>query len=206
MAPYFKPESVHDVARVEADDQQKRRGHVAVSLVRLHDEASVQHDPANQTRPQLAHELQVKRTEAGVELATHEEVVHPIACETRSLVSGHIQCSSYSARLGAKKIGHNLARKRPKFGHNPACERSQIRAQFCGRSMKTWAQICKHCTVHQLSENTKTEIIYYVKRKIQILAGRYINWAGRKTVRAGRSTLGNMPRVSTSRTSVSSGG
>ena len=27
-------------------------------------------------------------------------------------------------------------------------------AQFCGRSMKTWAQICKHWTVHQLSENT----------------------------------------------------
>ena len=25
--------------------------------------------------------------------------------------------------------------------------------------MKTWAEICKHCTVHQLTENTKTEII-----------------------------------------------
>ena len=58
---------------------------------------------------------------------------------------------------GAKEIGHNLARERPKFGHNPACKRNEICAQFCGRSMKTWAQICKHCT---MSENTETEIIY----------------------------------------------
>ena len=31
--------------------------------------------------------------------------------------------------------------------------------------MKTWAQICKHCTVHQLSENTNTEIIIICKKK-----------------------------------------
>ena len=57
------------------------------------------------------------------------------------------------------KIGHNLVRKRhkighslelerlsegPKFGHNPAHEQNEIWAQFCRRSMKTWAQICKH--------------------------------------------------------------
>ena len=68
-----------------------------------------------------------------------------------------------------QQIEHSLERERPnraqfyvqthnKFGHNPAQERNKMRAQFCGRSMKTWTQICKHCTVHQLSENTKTEI------------------------------------------------
>ena len=44
---------------------------------------------------------------------------------------------------GAKETGKNLARERPKFGHSPARERNEVRAQFCGRSMKTWAQICK---------------------------------------------------------------
>ena len=32
--------------------------------------------------------------------------------------------------------------KYPKFGHNRARERNKIWAQFCGRSMNTWAQIC----------------------------------------------------------------
>ena len=31
-------------------------------------------------------------------------------------------------------------------------------AEFCGQSMETSSQICRHCTVHQLSEHT-TEII-----------------------------------------------
>ena len=57
---------------------------------------------------------------------------------------------------GAKEIWRNLARERPKFAHDPAPERNQVWAQFCGRSMKTRAQICKYCTVHLLSENTKT--------------------------------------------------
>ena len=79
--------------------------------------------------------------------------------------------------------------------------------------MKTWAQICKHCTIHQLSENTN----YNVKKKKIILfyffirAWRYVNRAGRKGVRAGRkgvragrktvragcSTLGNRPSWNT---------
>ena len=32
--------------------------------------------------------------------------------------------------------------------------------------MKTWAQFCKQFTVHRLSENTKTAIIYVKKRKL----------------------------------------
>ena len=84
---------------------------------------------------------------------------------------------SVPARLGkgqvAKEIGHNLARERQKIGHSKECARpsrtqfyasndqnlaqtstrtKRDLAQFCGRSMKTWAQICKHFTVHQLSE------------------------------------------------------
>ena len=62
------------------------------------------------------------------------------------------------------KIGHSLEREQAKFGHNPVRERIEIWAQFCGRSMKTWAQFCKQFTVHRLSENTKTAIIY-VKKK-----------------------------------------
>ena len=95
---------------------------------------------------------------------------------------------SVPARLGkgqgAKEIGHSLARERPKFGHNlvrerhiighslerewpkfgrnPAHERNEVWAQFCGRSMKTWAQICKHFTsiFKPLSENTKTAVTF----------------------------------------------
>ena len=91
---------------------------------------------------------------------------------------------------GAKEIGHKLAR-----------ERNKIWAQFCGQSMKTRAQICKHCTVHQLFENTKTEIICnFIFIFLATRAGCYVDLAGRKgvqagrkTVRAGRSTLRNMP-------------
>ena len=54
--------------------------------------------------------------------------------------------SSVAKGQGAKEIGHNLACEQPKFG----------------RSMKTWAQICKHfqAFLHQLSENTKTAISF----------------------------------------------
>ena len=42
--------------------------------------------------------------------------------------------NSVSARLGkgqgAKEIGHNLARERPKFGHNLVHKRQQNRAHF----------------------------------------------------------------------------
>ena len=53
--------------------------------------------------------------------------------------------------------------------------------------MKTWAQICKHFTsiFTPMFENTKTFFLNY---------GRALdNLAGRKTVRAGRSALRNMP-------------
>ena len=60
---------------------------------------------------------------------------------------------------------------------------------FCGRSMKTWAQICKH---------------FYVGWFFLIQARRCVNWAGHKPVkaghkpvRAGRSALGNMPSWNT---------
>ena len=116
-----------------------------------------------------------------------------------------------------QQIGHGLerewftartttfVRERPIFGHNPACERNEIWAQCCGRSMKTWAQICKHRTVHQLSENTKTEMICENKNCLfSIRAGRNVNRAGctgvragRKTVGAGRSALGNTPSWNT---------
>ena len=62
-----------------------------------------------------------------------------------------------------------------------------IWAQFCGRSMKTWTQICKHCTVHQLSENTKTEIIYCKKTCLVLIpAGRYLCKSGRAQGSSGR--------------------
>ena len=81
-------------------------------------------------------------------------------------------------------------------------------AQFCGRSMKTWTQICKHFTsiFTPPSENTKTAItfFYYIK-KLNLntffcflnLGRALYNRAGRKTVRAGRSALRNMPSWNT---------
>ena len=69
--------------------------------------------------------------------------------------------------------------------------------------MKTWVQIGQHCRVRQLSEI----IIQYKQNNncifFSIRAGRYVNRAGRKgvragrTVRAGRSTLINMPSWNT---------
>ena len=118
---------------------------------------------------------------------------------------------SVPARLGkgqgAKEIGHNLAREKPKFGHNlvserhkighslerewpkfsrnPAHERNEVWAQFCGRSMKTWAQICKHFTsiFTSLSENTKQQL-HFVNNIFFFFSnsGRALyNRAGRKT-------------------------
>ena len=51
--------------------------------------------------------------------------------------------AQFSARM--TKSG-TFTRERPKFGHNSARERNEAWAQFCGRSMKTWEQICKHFT------------------------------------------------------------
>ena len=54
-------------------------------------------------------------------------------------------------------------RERPQFGHNPARERNEVWAQFCGRLMKTWAQIYKQLQafLQQLSENTKAAICFH---------------------------------------------
>ena len=91
-----------------------------------------------------------------------------------------IATHSAKARLGkgqgAKEIGHNRACERPKFGHNPTRERNEVWAQFCGRSMKTWAKTCKHFTVythfyigclktqqqlHVINGKQKCNLIYY---------------------------------------------
>ena len=100
---------------------------------------------------------------------------------------------SVPARLGkgqgAKEIWHNLAREQPKFGHNlERDERNEVWAQFCGRSMKTWAQICKHFTsiFTPLSANTKTAITICKKKKIIFNSNR-----------AGHSALRNMPSWNT---------
>ena len=62
-----------------------------------------------------------------------------------------------------------------------------------GRSMKTWAKICKHFTVHQPSENTNSSYIctnfYFITNPMTILAGRYVNRAGHKGIRAERKIL-----------------
>ena len=127
---------------------------------------------------------------------------------------------SVPARLGnghgAKKNGHNPARERPKVGHSIVSERNEIWAQFCGRSIKTWAQIYKQFAVHPLSENENAKtavickkgghfyILFLVTNLMTVRAGCYVNRAGRKGVRAGhkpvmagRSTLRNMPRWNT---------
>ena len=63
------------------------------------------------------------------------------------------------------------------------------------------AQICKHCTVHELSENTKTEMICKKEKNNFVFnSSRALCKgvrAGRKTVRAARGTLRNMPSWNT---------
>ena len=69
--------------------------------------------------------------------------------------------------------------------------------------MKTRTQICKQLQafLHRLSENTKTAITFCKKKnkkkKIIIREGALDNRAGRKTIRAGRSALRNMPSWNT---------
>ena len=126
------------------------------------------------------------------------------------------------------KFGHNLVRKRHKIGHSLEREwpseahfyawptnfwsQSSTRMKrglhghnFVGDTMKTWTQICKQLQafLHRLSENTKTAITFCKKKNFFLIinnSGRALdNRAGRKTVRAGRSALINMPSWNTAR-------
>ena len=90
---------------------------------------------------------------------------------------------------GAKEIGHNLARERPKFGHNSVRKRRtksgavlsandqvtllrvndqnsvtiQQSKLGLGKSMKTWAQICKHFYIGCLK--TQIQQLQFVNKK-----------------------------------------
>ena len=109
--------------------------------------------------------------------------------------------------MGAKEIGHNLARERPKFGHNLVRKRNEVWAQFCRRLMKTWAQICKHKHFYIGCLKTQQQLYFFngkkkIIKKINFLvfnnSGRaLVNRAGRKPVRAGRSALINVPSWNT---------
>ena len=110
-----------------------------------------------------------------------QEIGHNLARERPKF--GHILVRK------RQKIGHSLererpfTRERPKFKHTPTREGHKIWAQFCGRSMKTCAQICKHCTVHQLSENTKIKML--CKKKIS--SSRVLCKSGRAQGSLGRA-------------------
>ena len=106
---------------------------------------------------------------------------------------------SVPARLGkgqgAKEIGHNLARERPKFGHNLVHKRHKIfyawttKIWSCGQLMKTWAQICKHFTS---CLKTQKQQLHFVKiKKLLIL---FLNWIflflNYFSIRAGRVSIG----------------
>ena len=89
------------------------------------------------------------------------------------VATGSVCMFSVPARLAkgqvAKEIGHNLTRERHKIGAQFSAQTTQNRAQFCGRLMKTWAQICKHVQtfLHQLSENRKTANTFCKQQKIE---------------------------------------
>ena len=81
--------------------------------------------------------------------------------------------AQFSAQTTQNRAQFRPSRERPKFGHNPARERNEVWAQFCGRSMKRW-QICKHkhfyigCLktqqqLHFVNERKKTKIIIFLK-------------------------------------------
>ena len=116
-----------------------------------------------------------------------KEIRHNLACERQKFGQNLV--------LKWQKIGHSLEHERPKSGHNSTRERNEIWAQFCGRSMKARAQICKQFTVHRLPEGAKRAII--CRNFFIIWAQHYVHQAGRTGARAGRSTLRNMPSWNT---------
>ena len=128
-----------------------------------------------------------------------------------------------SRKLRIEKSTQNLARKSTKrdakgnrnraqsgaratkIRHNLVHKRNEIWAQFCGQSMKTWAQIPQaFYSSSAVCLKTQKQRLYYtnfnfVTNLMSIRAGRYVNraggkgvMAGHKGVRAERSTLRNM--------------
>ena len=101
----------------------------------------------------------VHRTTLVVPVTFHKSRVRRTARATMQNTS-RLRAVYYSvpARLGkgqrAKEIEHNLARERPKFGHNNYLVRKRHKIFYawttkiwsCGRLMKTWPQICKRFT------------------------------------------------------------
>ena len=115
----------------------------------------------------------------------------------RNWAQSSTQTTQNRAQFRARMTMSAFTRQRPKFGHNPARERNEVRAQFCGRSMKTWVQIYKHFYIGCLQTQQQLHFVNgktKLKNKniyILIRAGRCVDRAGRKTVRAGRSALRN---------------
>ena len=123
--------------------------------------------------------------------------------------------SSVPARLrkgqGAKEIGHNLARERPKFGHNSVRKRHKIFLRVNDQNLVLWAidenmgtnlqAFYKHfyigCLKTQKQQLHLEKIIFFFNFFFFNSGRACVNRAGRKPVRAGRGALRNRPSWNT---------
>ena len=119
--------------------------------------------------------------------------------------SYHVQCSSWvGKRAGCKRNWAQSSVRTTKIQAQFSAQTTQNRAQFRVRSMKTWAQICKHKHFYISCLKTQWQLHFVNggKKKINNFclnnSGRaLVNRAGRKPLRAGRSALRNMPSWNT---------
>lgn len=82
----LKPESISHIEGLESDHHGESWREGARTLVRLSQEHQVNHQPTNQTGPQLTEKLQVKATNPWIQLVANEEIVQDISCRKNMLL------------------------------------------------------------------------------------------------------------------------
>lgn len=89
----LKPESISHIEGLESDHHGEGWREGASTLVRLSQEHQVNHQPTNQTGPQLTEKLQVKATNPWIQLVANEEIVQDISCRKNRLLNVWKNCS-----------------------------------------------------------------------------------------------------------------
>lgn len=88
----LKPESISHIEGLESDHHGEGGGKGASLLVSLSQEHQVNHQPTNQTGPQLTEKLQVKATNPWIQLVSDEEIIQDISCRRNMFVKVKENC------------------------------------------------------------------------------------------------------------------
>lgn len=88
----LKPESISHIEGLESDHHGEGGGKGASLLVSLSQEHQVNHQPTNQTGPQLTEKLQVKATNPWIQLMSNEEIIQDISCRRNMFVKVRENC------------------------------------------------------------------------------------------------------------------